>query len=62
MNNVQMAAKLYDTRDTMKRFWKEEYAGKVAEYRHYIEAAMNKYNCDAIPAMIKICSNLQREY
>lgn len=61
MNKIQMAAKLYDTRDTMKKFWKDEYAAKIAAYKPYIEKAMKKYDCDVIPAMIKIVENLQKE-
>lgn len=54
MNQVQMAAKLYECRDTAKRFFREEYAEKLKPYTHIIQAVMKANNLDVIPALLKI--------
>ena len=54
MNKVQMAAKLYECRDTAKRFFREEYAEKLKPYTHIIQAVMKANNLEVIPALLKI--------
>ena len=54
MTQVQMAAKLYECRDTAKRFFCEEYAIKLQPYKDLIFAVMKANNIDVIPALLKI--------
>lgn len=54
MNQIQMAAKLYECRDTAKRFFREEYAEKLKPYTHIIQAVMKANKLDVIPALLKI--------
>ena len=62
MNNaVQIAAKLYDARDTMRGFWREKYAEKVADYQRYIRAGMQKYACDEMKATMNLVALLQEK-
>lgn len=51
---VKMAAKLYECRDTAKRFFKEEYKAKLEPYTHILKAVMKANNLDEIPALLKI--------
>jgi len=54
MNQVQMAAKLYECRDIAKRFFKDEYKTKLEPYTHIIKAVMKANNLEEIPALLKI--------
>ena len=54
MNQVQMAVKLYECRDTAKRFFREEYAEKLKPYTQLIQAVMKANKLDVIPALLKI--------
>lgn len=60
MNKVQMAAKIYDARDSMKRLFKDDYPAKMTEYRAYIETSMERNDCDALHAMMHIMKGLQK--
>lgn len=59
MNKIQMAAQLYDTRDTMRRFFGDEYPGKVSKYRPYLEAETQNHGGKVLPAMISLVEKLQ---
>ena len=54
MNKIQMAAKLYDARDSMKRLFGDEYPAKITQHRAYIETSMKQNNIDALHAMMRI--------
>lgn len=54
MNQVQMAAKLYECRDTAKRFFKEEYKTRLEPYTHIVKSVMKANNLEEIPALLKI--------
>lgn len=47
---VRMAARLYEVRDTMRRFHGARYAAKVAEVRPYIEGVMQRDGVNEIAA------------
>jgi len=51
---VKIAAKLYECRDTAKRFFKDEYKVKLKPYTHIIKAVMKANNLEEIPALLKI--------
>lgn len=61
LNTIQIAAKLYDARDTMRSFWGEKYPEKVEDYKKYILAAMKKYGCDEMKATMKLVELLQEK-
>lgn len=61
MNQVQMAAKLYDTRDTMRRFFGDKYQEKVNEYRPYLEAEAKNHGGQVLSAMIALCQKLNAD-
>lgn len=48
--HVRIAAKLYDARDTMRRFHRDQYAARVAEVRPYIDGFANKYGVSTLVA------------
>lgn len=54
MNKVQMAAKLYDCRDTAKRFFRDEYKEKLQPYTHIVKEVMKANNLEELPALLKI--------
>jgi hypothetical protein len=54
MNKIQMAAKLYECRDTAKKFYGKEYKERIEEYKLIILKVMEKTNSEEIPALIKI--------
>ena len=54
MNQVQMAARLYECRDTAKSFFREEYKIKLEPYAHILKEVMKANNLEAIPALLKI--------
>jgi hypothetical protein len=54
MNEVQVVAKLYECRDTAKRFFGQEYKKKLEPYTHIIKAVMKANNLEEIQALFKI--------
>lgn len=54
MNQVQIAATLYDCRDTAKRFFREEYKSKLEPYTEIVKKVMKSNNVDEIPALLII--------
>ena len=51
---IKIAAKLYECRDTAKRFFREEYAAKLKPYIHIITAVMKANELDELQAILKI--------
>lgn len=51
---IKMAAKLYECRDTAKRFFRDEYAEKLKPYTHIIKQVMAANKIDVIPALLKV--------
>ena len=60
-NAVQLAAKLYDIRDSMSRFWRDSFLEKVAEHQASIQAAMRSNQCDAMQATMQMAKSLQEK-
>lgn len=54
MNKVQMAAKLYDCRETAKKFFREKYKERLQPYTDLLKAVMKANNLEEIPALLKI--------
>jgi hypothetical protein len=57
--HIKAAAKLYQMRDTAKRFYKDEWPAKQAEWKPIIQACMAKHNCNELEAGIKLSSDLR---
>lgn len=53
---VKLAAKLYQCRDTAKRFFRDEYEVKLKPYKNIIEAHQKKFNLDVLPSVLELCS------
>lgn len=51
---IKIAAKLYECRDTAKRFFRDEYAAKLKAYISIIKAVMKANELDEIQALLKI--------
>jgi hypothetical protein len=51
---IKTAAKLYQMRDTARRFFKDEWPAKQREWRPIIEAAMRQDNIGELEAATKI--------
>lgn len=51
---IKIAAKLYECRDTAKRFFREEYAEKLKPYIAIIKAVMKANELDELQAILKI--------
>lgn len=49
-----MAARLYECRDTAKRFFREEYKAKLELYTYLIQAVMKANNVDEMSALLII--------
>jgi len=60
-SQVKLAAKVYEMRDTSRRLLGERYADSIEHYGKYIQAAMQKYGCDALAATKQILEQLQRD-
>ena len=53
-----MAAKLYECRDTAKRFFRDEYSEKLQPYTHIVKEVMKANNLEELPALLKISGTL----
>jgi uncharacterized membrane protein len=53
---VKIAAKLYQCRDTAKRFFRDEYEAKLKPYKNIIESHQKKFNLDVLPSVLELCS------
>jgi hypothetical protein len=58
MNQIQMAAKLYECRDAAKVFLKEEYKERLQPYTHILKEVMKANNLEEIPALLKISKTI----
>lgn len=54
IKELEMAQKLHKCRDTVKRFWKEEFPEKIKPYTDIVKAVMKAKNIEAIPALLEI--------
>lgn len=56
---VSIAQKMYDARRAILQIdGPEKFKKEMAEWRKYIEAAMQKHNCDETKATLEICKTL----
>jgi hypothetical protein len=51
---TKIAAKLYQCRDTAKRFFKDEFYTKLEPYKALIKTVMAANKLEEIPALLKI--------
>ena len=59
MNQVQLAAKLYECRDTCKKLWGVEWKKEVEFHTRLIQAAMKKHNINnEIQAAMKLINDV----
>lgn len=58
---VKLAARMYEMRDTSRRLLGERYAGVMAGYEWHIRAAMRRYGCGEMEAAKQILEQLQRD-
>jgi len=56
---VKLAAKMYEMRDTARRLLGERYAETMAAYQGHIRAAMAKYGCAELGAAKHLLECLQ---
>ena len=54
MNQVQMAAKLYECRDTAKKFYGKDFKSKLEPYTKIVKDVMQARHLDVIPALLLI--------
>ena len=54
MNQVQMAAKLYECRDTAKSFFGDKYPEKLKPFTELIKAVMKANKMDELHALLKL--------
>jgi hypothetical protein len=59
--HLTIAYKLLKMRDTCRKFYKEAWKTKQAEWRPIIEACMKKNNCDELHASIILSKDLEGE-
>lgn len=51
---VKIANKLYECRDTAKRFFKEEFKIKIEPHTHILKQVMKANTCDELQALLMI--------
>lgn len=56
--HIKAAAKIYQMRDTARRFFKDEWPAKQNEWRPIIEACMKKHGIGEIEAGMKLSGEL----
>ena len=55
---IKMAAKLYQCRDSAKKLYGADYQSKIADYKRYIQACMIKHNYkDEITAAMRLITD-----
>jgi hypothetical protein len=54
MNQIQIAAKLYNCRDTAKRFFGDKYKERLQPYIHIVKEVMKANNLDELQSLLKI--------
>jgi|688.fasta_scaffold1254114_2 hypothetical protein len=59
---IKIAAKLYECRDTAKKFFRNEYSEKLKPYTHILKQVMAANKLDVIPALLKVAqTNMYQE-
>jgi len=53
---VKMASKLYQCRDSAKKLFREEYKEKIQWYVDVIKAWQEKHKLDVLQAVLQICN------
>ncbi len=53
---VKIAAKLYECRDTAKRFYKDEFTEKIKPYSEILEKVKKAKGIDTLQSALKIAS------
>lgn len=53
---IKLAAKLYQCRDTAKLFFRDKYEVKLKPYRNIIDAHQKKFNLEVLPSVLELCS------
>jgi hypothetical protein len=56
--HIKVAAKMLGMRDTCRRFFKDQWPEKQAEWKPIIQAVMKKHNCDEINAAMILSKEL----
>lgn len=51
---IKISAKLYNCRDTAKRFFGDKYFEKIKPYKDLIQAVMKANDLEELPALLKI--------
>lgn len=62
MNRIQLAASLYDTRDTMRRFWGEKFKDKIDMYQEAIQREAKFQESDLLAATLKVAQRVQKGF
>jgi hypothetical protein len=52
---IKLAAKLYQCRDTAKRFYREEFTSKIEPYKDLIKRHMELKQLDELKSAMEIC-------
>lgn len=52
--SIMITAKLYNYRDTAKRFYGDDFAKKIEPFQKIIKGVMEKEKIETIPALVKI--------
>lgn len=58
---IQIAAKLYQARDTVRRLFDTRYLTKVEQFKDFVRAEMARKKCNELTAAMKIVADLQRD-
>lgn len=58
MNKVQIAARFYDCRDGVRKFFGKEYKSKIDIYMGIIKTVMKANNLDEVSAYLKIMEDI----
>jgi len=53
---IKMAAKLYECRDTAKRFFRDDYDLKLKPYKNAIQTHQKRFNIEVLQSVTEICS------
>lgn len=52
---IRIAAKMYECRDTLKRLTGDKFRERITEYQGFLRTAMQRYECDEIKAAMHLC-------
>lgn len=59
---VRLAARMYEIRDTSRRLLGEKYQETMAHYRIYVGRAMKQWDCGALEATRRLIEALQQDH